>query len=579
MRPNCHLSVNNHGIAPITCIEMLSTSLDTLLRLGGGWVIAVVVLKFLYRGYIHRSRIRILKAQGLPILPHSLLFGHLPIFAEFRKAHPLDVNVSVFHTWLFDNCSTYFPGYEYPPSVVYLDLWPVTESLAIVNSPEVVSQFTLTNNLPKTGVFKKFIQPLTSCNDLLCTEGQVWRAWRSTFNPGFSQRNLTAMLPEIIEEATVFVDGLRDLAGKGGTWGPMFQLQKRTINLTFDIICRATLDMRLHEQSRKSDSRLKAALIDQLRLMGIMPNVAQGRLVGRLPWHYASVIQNNRILRDILYPQVLRKLGSNTHDVQRKTVIDLAIKSVKEAATGISHGADTEFIDRLLANLKIFLFAGHDTTASTICFMIKLLQDNPNCLEKLRAEHDDILGLDVDKAAQVLTSSPHLLNQLPYTLGVIKETLRLYPLASTVRESHPGFCVTAHDSPNTATKYPMEGFGLWVSALGIQRHPRYWPNPNDFIPERWLVTDGPLHPITNTWIPFSLGPRNCIGMELALMELKLVLILTARTFDIEEAWDEWDRKCNGDASPALTVNGQRLYQTGIGIVHPKDGMPVHVKLR
>ncbi|KAI1387325.1 uncharacterized protein F4822DRAFT_430081 [Hypoxylon trugodes] len=546
-----------------------------VLFLRGGWIIvAVVVLRILFQGYTHRSRIRALKAQGLPILPHSLLLGHLPIFAEFRKSHPLDVNPSIFHAWLFDNCSTYFPGYEYPPSVVYLDLWPITDSLAIVNNPEVLAQFTLTKNLPKLGGFKKFIEPLTSCNDLLCTEGQIWKTWRSTFNPGFSQRNLTAMLPEILEEATVFADGLKKLAGESGTWGAAFQLQKRTINLTFDIICRATLDMRLHEQTGTSDSKLKAALVDQLRLMGIVPNVAQGRPVGRLPWHYVSVLRNNRTMRSILYPQILRKSRSDTFDFQRKTVIDLAIKSARKDTSSVSIQADTEFIDRLIANLKIFLFAGHDTTASTICFMVKLLQDNHGCLEKLRAEHDEVLSSDAGRAMQVLKSSPHLLHQLPYTLGIIKETLRLYPLAATVRETYPGFSLTAHDIADRTTEYPMEGFGLWVSALGIQRHPRYWHRPNDFVPERWLVSDGPLRPANNAWIPFSLGPRNCIGMELALMELKLVLILTARTFDIEEAWDEWDKMHGNETTPAPTVNGQRLYETGIGIVHPKDGMPM-----
>lgn len=175
------------------------------------------------------------------MLPHSLLFGHLPIFADFRKAHPLDVNVYVFHTWLAENCRTYFPGLDYLPPVVYLDLWPVSDPLAMVTDPVAASQFTLVQSLPKVRVFKKFIEPLTSCIDILCTEGQVWKTWRSRFNPGFSQRNLTAMLPEVIEETMVFVEGLKEMAGKDGAWGSVFQLEKRTTNLTFDIICRAAL--------------------------------------------------------------------------------------------------------------------------------------------------------------------------------------------------------------------------------------------------------------------------------------------------------------------------------------------------
>lgn len=84
----------------------------------------------------------------------------------------------------------------------------------------------------------------------------------------------------------------------------------------------------------------------------------------------------------------------------------------------------------------------------------------------------------------------------------------------------------------------------WLAAPGVQRNPDYWPRPNDFLPERWIATEGdPLYVATKeAWTPFSLGPRNCIGMELAMIELRLVSVLIARTFDIEEAWEEWDKK-------------------------------------
>lgn len=274
--------------------------------------------------------------------------------------------------------------------------------------------------------------------------------------------------------------------------------------------------------------------------MGMMANPAQAGILGRMPWHRATAIRNNRTMSEYLLPQIQKKLGSTTETTQKKTIIDLAIKHVTTDEPNASKEKPTaEFVERLVANLKIFLFAGHDTTASTICFMMKLLQDNPDCAEKLRAEHDAVLGLEVDKASQILTSSPHLLQSLPYTLGVIKETLRLYPLAATAREPPPGYRLTTTDPSVTC---PIDGFSLWVSAPAIQRHPKYWQRPNDFLPERWTSTDTSLHPIANTWMPFSLGPRNCIGMELALIELKLVLVLTARTFEIQEAWDKWDKE-------------------------------------
>ncbi|KAK8029724.1 hypothetical protein PG993_011015 [Apiospora rasikravindrae] len=417
---------------------------------------------------------------------------------------------------------TYFPDHDYLPPVVYLDLWPLTGSLAMVRDPVAVSQFTIVRSEPKVDVVAKFFHPMTLGLDILTTEGQTWKTWRSRFNPGFSQRNLTALMPEIIEEVSIFANRLKQVAGKGNDFGPVFPLMNMTTNLTFDVIGRATLlilqrDMRLRSQTDQSDGNsLKSTLFDQIRLMEIFENVAQGIILQK-------------------------RLQSNPGAGQKTTVLDLAIKHIDtDAPDGSQKKPTPEFVDRLVANLKVFLFAGHDTTAATICFMMKLLQDHPACLERIRAEHDSVLGAEPDpaRAVQLLTASPHLLHSLPYSLGVIKETLRLYPLAATVRQPPPGYYLTGADS----VKYPMDRFGLWTSTPVIQRHPQYWPRPSEFLPERWTATEGdPLYPATpNSWIPFSLGPRTCIGMELAYMELKLVLVLTARTLEIQEAWSEWD---------------------------------------
>ncbi len=241
-------------------------------------------------------------------------------------------------------------------------------------------------------------------------------------------------------------------------------------------------------------------------------------------------------------PHIQKKLQEDSNDSQVKTIVDLAIKYIdKDDPNASREKPNAAFVDRLVANLKAFLFAGHDTTAATICWMLKLLQDNPECFAKLRAEHDAVLGPDPSQAADALTRSPHLLYALPYTLAVIKETLRLHPLAATLRQAPPGFSLTA---PGSSLRYPMDGWGIWMSTPGVARHPDYWVRPDEFLPERWTVPEGdPLHPVNNNaWAPFSIGPRNCIGMELALIELRIVSVLTARRFDIEEAWDKWDEQ-------------------------------------
>lgn len=280
-------------------------------------------------------------------------------------------------------------------------------------------------------------------------------------------------------------------------------------------------------------------------MMGMVTNSARGVPVMKMPWHHAAIRRNNEAIRQVLLPQIESKLRSDSSaKQQRKTIVDLALKNIdKDDPSASKEKLDAEFVDRLIANLKAFIFAGHDTTSSTICYMVKLLQDYPEKLARVRAEHDSVFGPDPEKAVEILIASPHLLYSLPYTLGVIKETLRLYPLAATVRDSKaaPGLALTVPGSP---TRYPLDGFGPWVAVTGLQRNPDYWPRPNEFLPERWLAVEGdPLYvSIKEAWVPFSLGPRNCIGLELAMIELRLVSVLIARSFDIEEAWAEWDEK-------------------------------------
>ncbi|KAJ2977410.1 hypothetical protein NUW58_g7819 [Xylaria curta] len=519
-----------------------------------GAIVVFFVARFLYRGYVQRSRVRALKAQGIPVLPHSLLFGHLSVLGDWRADNPSDANFYTFHTWLIKNCKRYFPDLDFPPPVVYLDIWPIDVSFAIVFDPITASQFAQAPSLPKMSLVREFLDPFTAGRDMVSSEGKEWKTWRSRFSHGFSQRNLLAMLPELIEEVSIFVSQLGELAGTGGEWGPVFQLEEKTTNLTFDIICRATLGMRLNEQLRAESSPLKFALLDQIRVMNHGTNAARALPLGRMPWHKAAARRNNNMLRDFMMPQIQSKLKSTSNDSQVKTILDLAIRYIdKDDPNGSRETPNAEYIETLIANLKIF---GHDTTASTVCFMLKRMQDHPDCLAKVRAEHDAVLGPDPDKVVDVLAQSPHLLYSLPYTLSVIKETLRLHPLAATLRESTPGFSLTA---PGSSMRYPTDGWGLWVVRSRCLATPRLLAAADEFIPGAMDGARGRHH-----------AP--------ALIELRIISVLVARRFDIEEAWDKWDALQGSKVNPNDRINGERLYAAGNGIVHPKDGMPVHVVL-
>ena len=129
---------------------------------------------------------------------------------------------------------------------------------------------------------------------------------------------------------------------------------------------------------------------------------------------------------------------------------------------------------------------------------------------------------------------------------------------------------------------------IWPVLSGIQRDPKLWgPDANDFKPDRFLGANVDKI-IPNSYRPFEKGPRNCIGQDLANVELKVALALTVREFDIRAAFDELDSlrndgsmwaAWNGSAAGPQTYYGDEMYQVLMASAKPREGMPARIKRR
>ena len=257
-----------------------------------------------------------------------------------------------------------------------------------------------------------------------------------------------------------------------------------------------------------------------------------------------------------------------------RTVIDLALDKYLEdqPRSKTTRSIDTTFKSFAISQMKVFVLAGHDTTSSTLCYIYHTLSNNPSALSRIRAEYDSVFGPDLNQTSSVIEDNPHTLNQLPFTVAVIKETMRLFPAASSTRNGEPGFFLE-----EDSHFYPTNGCIVWSLHQAIHREPRYWPQPDAFIPERWLVDkNDPLYPVKGAWRGFEFGPRNCIGQELAMLEMKLVMVMTLRQFNVRSSYEEWDR-IRGKPGPR-TVSGERAYQVLDGTTRPADGFPCRVSV-
>lgn len=278
------------------------------------------------------------------------------------------------------------------------------------------------------------------------------------------------------------------------------------------------------------------------------------------------------------------RVASRMDSVQRdqngkkvKSIAALALDHYITEDTGKETTAmDPNFKTYATANFRAFLVAGHDTTSSAITYTLHLLHKHSAFLTRVRAEHDAVFGTDISAAGALLKSEPSLLNQLPLTLAAIKESLRLFPPAGGIRMGTPNLTLTTEDG----TSFPTAHCQVWILHEAIHRNPTYWPDPDAYIPERWLVgPDDTLYPRKGAWRAFETGPRNCIGQTLAMAEIKTVLVMVLREFDVKPMYEEWDAKMGKKG--VKMVNGERVYQVsgGGGGPHPVDRYPCRVSRR
>ncbi|KAL9121048.1 MAG: hypothetical protein Q9187_002392 [Circinaria calcarea] len=123
----------------------------------------------------------------------------------------------------------------------YIDTWPFGPMILVVSSPSTLYQITQEHSLPKYHALRSFLYPLTDGLDIVTMEGQTWKAWRSIYNPGFSNTNLMALVPEIIRETSRFLQVLH----KHVQENDIFPLKTHTDNLAMDVIGRVGYPTRL----------------------------------------------------------------------------------------------------------------------------------------------------------------------------------------------------------------------------------------------------------------------------------------------------------------------------------------------
>lgn len=176
----------------------------------------------------------------------------------------------------------------------------------------------------------------------------------------------------------------------------------------------------------------------------------------------------------------------------------------KHHKDGLEVEDDNKLTEKQLKdNILTLLVAGHDTTTAGLTWLIKFLEHNPTVLDRLREEHQNIKN-NRDGGSSLTWSE---VNNMPYTLKVINETLRRATIL-------PWFSRKAAQDFDIDEYKIEKGWSVNLDVVSIHHDPEIFPNPEKFDPSRF---DEPMKPYS--FLGFGSGPRMCPGINLAKLEI------------------------------------------------------------
>jgi cytochrome P450 len=369
-----------------------------------------------------------------------------------------------------------------------------------VSSPELAEE-VLTNSARYGKLGPENPLRLVLGNGLLTSsDHDSWLRNRRMMQPVFARSSIAGLYDTMLGCTESALERLEaDYAP-----GDQLDLHTEMMRVTLDIV---------------SQAMFSANILDDLDTIGphavdIAVNYAFSRLQNPFSPPTSWPTPSNRRFAGVmsaLDTLVYRLIAERRAAVEPQNDLLDMLLAAQDAETGERMG------DRQLRDEILTMFAaGHETTAITLTWTFYLLSQHPHVLRKLQREVDEVLGPRVPTLAD--------LPQLPYTLAVFEESMRLYPSAPIIpRLTQRETTLGGHYLPASSR--------VLVNLFNIHRHPDHWADPESFQPERFIGDQRKQHH-RYAYVPFGAGPHLCIGKHFALLEAHLLLAAIAGRYEL-----------------------------------------------
>eukprot|EP01119_Soliformovum_irregulare_P001267 TRINITY_DN10999_c0_g1_i1.p1 TRINITY_DN10999_c0_g1~~TRINITY_DN10999_c0_g1_i1.p1 ORF type:complete len:485 (-),score=99.75 TRINITY_DN10999_c0_g1_i1:27-1481(-) len=389
------------------------------------------------------------------------------------------------------------------------------EPLVAVTDPDIFREIL---NNPE--IFPKQTIHSIIGNGLVFAEGEHWRKQRKRLTPAFNFGALHDAVDYMVDEADELVNKLG--TSKGMNVDAPIAYSSVTLRVIIRYAFGGAFDIEWMEET----------------WINIMKNFAKHFLI--------AGIFGAKILPYLPFAKAYhlsREVGAKGAALVEKRRITEQVTSGKNDITGILMDCQREeqdiTDDVIVDEAKTFLLAGHETTANLLAWASYQLSIHPDVQEKAFQE--------VNQVMQDRRLSSEDISKLKYVRAILDETLRVRPVSPTLiaRQCTEPVTFKGREFP-VGTRFVM-----WVAIPAMRASPGF-EDPKAFLPERWLEQREERHPYA--YLPFSAGPRNCIGKKFGLQEAIIILAMTIRKLQITSSGKP---QCH--VSPTLIPNGITLH--------------------
>ncbi|CRK87607.1 CLUMA_CG001403, isoform A [Clunio marinus] len=395
-------------------------------------------------------------------------------------------------------------------SVYHLTFHPFDYcDIIIVSDVKIVEDFLSSQKILKKASFYDFMNSWLG-DGLLISSGKKWFQRRKIITPAFHFQILERFVETMDEQGKVLIEVLNKFNGEDINIYPFINLY------ALDVICESAMGCKINAQQKKDCEYVTAVKevfdpVFKIPFLYQLTNLYKKEKKSLKILHSFTdgVIKARR--EELLNKNENENSGEGFGIKRKMALLDLLLQSAVDGKP-LTNADIREEVDT-------FMFEGHDTTTSGISFCLYNIAKYPE-VQKRILEEINSEAIDDDEVLSL-----QILNRLQYLELVIKESLRLYPsvpyFSRKLTEDHT---VGAHTFP--------KGCSVTISPYLMGRDEKLFPDPLKFSPERFSVetTVEKVNPFA--YIPFSAGPRNCIGQKFAMYELKSSICKVVKNFEL-----------------------------------------------